>query len=78
VVVPGISGSDEARALAFIDYLDKLADQVGIARRLTQVGIQPADVPMLAENAMLQQCLLVNNPREVTFGDALRLYSQTL
>jgi len=78
VVVPGITGSDEARALAFIDFLDKLADQVGIARRLTQVGIQAADVPMLAENAMLQQRLLVNNPREVTFGDALRLYSQAL
>jgi len=27
---------------------------------------------------MLQQRLLVNNPREVTFGDALRLYSQAL
>jgi len=78
VVLPQISGSEEARALAFIDFLDKLADQVGIARRLTQVGIQPSDVPMLAENAMLQQRLLVNNPREVTFGDALRLYSEAL
>jgi alcohol dehydrogenase len=78
VVVPGITGSDEARALAFIDFVDKLADQVGIARRLTQVGIQAANVPLLAENAMLQQRLLVNNPREVTFGDALRLYSQAL
>lgn len=78
VVLPGVAGTDEARAHAFIDFLDKLADQVGIARRLTQVGIQPADVPLLAENAMLQQRLLVNNPREVTFGDALRLYSEAL
>jgi len=78
VVMPGITGTDEARARALIDFFDKLADQVGIARRLTQVGIQPADVPMLAETAMLQQRLLVNNPREVTFGDALRLYSQAL
>jgi len=78
VVMPGITGTDEARALALIDFFDKLADQVGIARRLSQVGIQPANVPALAENAMLQQRLLVNNPREVTFGDALRLYSQAL
>lgn len=78
VVMPQLTGSEEAKATAFIDFLGKLADQVGIARRLAQVGIQPSDVPMLAENAMLQQRLLVNNPREVTFGDALRLYSEAL
>jgi alcohol dehydrogenase len=78
VVMPGISGTDEARARAFIEFLDKLADQVKVARRLTQVGIQAADVTRLAEHAMLQQRLLVNNPREVTFGDALRLYSEAL
>jgi len=78
VVIPDVTGSEEAKANAFIDFLGRLADQVGIARRLSQVGIQPADVPMLAENAMLQQRLLVNNPREVTFGDALRLYSEAL
>ncbi len=78
VVMPQVAGSEEAKATAFIEFLGKLADQVGIARRLVQVGIQPADVPMLAENALLQQRLLINNPREVTFGDALRLYSEAL
>lgn len=29
---------------------------------------------MLAKDAMLQQRLLVNNPREVTQADALQLY----
>ena len=78
VVMPDISGTDEARALRFVEFLDKLSDQVGVARRLTQVGVQAGDVTRLAENAMLQQRLLVNNPREVTFGDALRLYSEAL
>jgi alcohol dehydrogenase len=78
VVMPSVSGTDEARAQAFIEYLDKLADEVRVARRLTQVGIQAVDVTRLAEHAMLQQRLLVNNPREVTFGDALRLYSEAL
>lgn len=78
IVMPEVSGTDEARALRFVEFLDKLSDQVGVARRLTQVGVQAGDVTRLAENAMLQQRLLVNNPREVTFGDALRLYSEAL
>jgi len=78
VVMPDVAGTDEARALRFVEFLDKLSDQVGVARRLTQVGVQAGDVTRLAENAMLQQRLLVNNPREVTFGDALRLYSEAL
>jgi len=78
IVMPEVSGTDEARALRFVEFLDKLSDQVGVARRLTQVGVQAGDVTRLAENAMLQQRLLINNPREVTFGDALRLYSEAL
>jgi alcohol dehydrogenase len=78
IVMPEVSGTDEARALRFVEFLDRLSDQVGVARRLTQVGVQAGDVTRLAENAMLQQRLLVNNPREVTFGDALRLYSEAL
>jgi len=78
IVMPEVVGTDEARALRFVEFLDKLSDQVGVARRLTQVGVQAGDVTRLAENAMLQQRLLVNNPREVTFGDALRLYSEAL
>jgi len=34
------------------------------------------DLPKLARDAMLQQRLLVNNPREVTEADALRLYEE--
>ncbi|MFP5340286.1 MAG: hypothetical protein ACLGIW_17640, partial [Gammaproteobacteria bacterium] len=31
-------------------------------------------LPMLAKEAMLQQRLLVNNPREVSEADALAIY----
>ena len=37
-----------------------------------------ADLPRLAENAMKQTRLLVNNPREVTFADAYAIYSEAL
>ena len=37
-------------------------------------GVPEADLPMLARDAMAVQRLLVNNPREVTYDDALALY----
>ena len=35
-----------------------------------------ADLPMLARDAMAQQRLLVNNPREVSEADALAIYRE--
>lgn len=63
-----------ATAGAFIDWLEKLADAVGIERRLRDVGISHNDLPMLAEDAMLQGRLLVNNPRDITRDDAFKIY----
>jgi len=40
------------------------------------MNIPESDLPMLAEQAMLQQRLLINNPREVSFDDALAIYQQ--
>ena len=37
-----------------------------------------ADLPRLAEDAMKQTRLLVNNPREVTYEDAYAIYSEAL
>ena len=38
------------------------------------MNIEASALPMLAADAMLQQRLLVNNPREVTEADALEIY----
>jgi alcohol dehydrogenase len=40
------------------------------------MDIARADLPMLAEEAMLQQRLLINNPREVSLEDALAIYQE--
>ncbi|HXO72187.1 MAG TPA: alcohol dehydrogenase, partial [Bradyrhizobium sp.] len=40
------------------------------------VGIASGDLKKLAEDAMKQTRLLVNNPREVTFDDALAIYTE--
>lgn len=74
VAVPGCMGSTEARALALIRYLEDLAQETRIETRLRQVGVTQEDLPRLAQDAMLQTRLLVNNPRELTERDALAIY----
>jgi alcohol dehydrogenase len=74
VVVPGVSGSPEQKAQAFIDQLERLVEQVGIETRLRQVGVAETDLERMAADAMKQARLLVNNPREVSEADALAIY----
>jgi len=66
----------QARAGAFAEKLAELSRRCGLAQRLRDVGI-PADVlPMLADEAMKQTRLLVNNPRPLSRADALAIYEQ--
>ncbi|EKD97152.1 MAG: iron-containing alcohol dehydrogenase, partial [uncultured bacterium] len=44
------------------------------AQTLRAAGVKERDLPMLAEDAMKVQRLLVNNPREVVYADALAIY----
>ena len=74
ILVPGVNGSIEARAAALVDGLRSLIEDVQLPATLQAVGVPGQDLPMLAEDAMLQQRLLVNNPREVTLADALGIY----
>lgn len=75
---PGAEGSDEALTVTLIEALDELADAVAIDKRLSDVGINHNDLPRMAEDAMLQTRLLINNPREVTQDDALAIYQAAL
>jgi alcohol dehydrogenase class IV len=54
----------------------KLSPDLGLESTLRQVGVEEKDLTVLAEDAMKQTRLLVNNPREVTFQDALKIYTQ--
>jgi alcohol dehydrogenase len=58
------------------DHFLMLADDLGLQTTLKQMNIDEADLPMLAGQAMQQQRLLINNPREVSFEDALAIYQQ--
>lgn len=74
IMLPGCSGSAEARAAALIAQLEQLAQATGIERCLRDVGITTADIPRLAQEAMLQTRLLVNNPRDLCEQDARAIY----
>lgn len=69
-------GDDAAATEAFLAEIEAIIADVGIERRLRDVGIGEADLPRMAKDAMNVQRLLVNNPREVTYDDALAIYQQ--
>lgn len=74
-VFPDLQGaSGRAGAEAFADALARLSADLGLQPRLRDVGIPQDAVPMLAEDAMKQTRLLVNNPRPLTLADARAIY----
>lgn len=75
IVAPDATGSDEARAMALREFLVTLIAAVSLPATLAEAGVPREDLGMLAEDAMLQQRLLVNNPREVNREDALAIYT---
>jgi alcohol dehydrogenase len=74
ILVPGCSGSDEDKAMQLISFIENLIVKVGLPATLKQAGVSENSLNTLAEDAMLQQRLLMNNPREVTLADALAIY----
>ncbi|MBM68030.1 MAG: alcohol dehydrogenase [Haliea sp.] len=74
IIVPAATGSAAARAAALVEALQQLIADVGLPATLAEAGVPAAELPMLAADAMQQQRLLVNNPREVSEADALAMY----
>ncbi len=58
----------------FIEAMQTLISAVKLPTSLHKLDVPEVDLPMLAKDAMLQQRLLVNNPRLVTEADALAIY----
>jgi alcohol dehydrogenase len=61
---------------AFITQMEKLIDDVALPKRLRDLQVPENDLPMLAADVMLQQRLLINNPRELVEADALAIYRE--
>ncbi|MVW72847.1 iron-containing alcohol dehydrogenase [Bordetella sp. 15P40C-2] len=78
VIRPGAAGSTQERAEQLIQYVEALPMQVGLPTRLSALGVSQDDLQTLAADAMKQQRLLVNNPREMTQDFALEIYQSVL
>ncbi len=65
---------DRAKAHDFVEALAMLCAKVGLPPRLRDIGIPQDAVPLLAQDALKQTRLLVNNPRPLTLGDACAIY----
>jgi alcohol dehydrogenase class IV len=75
IVKPGLRGSQAEKARAFIDEMTAIGRDCQVPASLADVGIGRDDLKKLAEDAMKQTRLLVNNPREPTLDDAYAIYS---
>ena len=75
IIAPNCEGQgSQARCAALIDGLDRLVQSSGLKHRLRDHGIAEGDIPLLAQEAMKQTRLLVNNPCPIEEEDARRLY----
>jgi len=66
--------TDGAKLLA--RYFSELAVNFDLPTQLNQVGVVKTDLKHLADQAMLQERLLMNNPRRITVADALSIYQE--
>ena len=73
---PKATGSTSARAAQFVELIEDICARVDVRKQLRDFSISQDDLPRLAKAAMLQTRLLINNPRDVTYEDALRIYEQ--
>ena len=72
--VPNVDAMDEATyRQAAIDVIQKLADDVGIPKSLSEAGVKQEDIPFLAESAFNDACT-PGNPRDVSLEDIIGIY----
>ena len=78
LIMPGKLLPDDPTAVTemLADHFLVLAADLGLQTTLRQMDIAENDLPKLARESMLQQRLLINNPREVNLNDSLAIYRQ--
>ncbi len=73
-----ITGDAPTDARLFVRVVGDLVSAMPIGQSLSQVGVTRQDIERLAHDAMKVKRLLVNNPRDVSYEDALELYAAAL
>ena len=79
LVFPELAANDnEMRVTGLIDGLAALGPRLGLPERLSELGVEEHHLAMLADDAMKQERLLINNPREMTREAAEEIYAAAL
>jgi alcohol dehydrogenase class IV len=74
-ILPELAAAGDSEAAAsFVAAISARVAAMPYAQSLRDAGVKQDDLPMLARDAMNVQRLLVNNPRDVSFDDALAMY----
>ena len=75
--VMGVEGVDnmsqEEYRKAAIDVVKKLSEDVGIPKKLREIGVKEEDLELLAESAMADACT-PGNPRDASIAEILEIY----
>ena len=72
--VPNVDAMDEATyRQAAIDVIQKLADDVGIPKSLSEAGVKREDIPFLADSAFNDACT-PGNPRDTSLEEIIGIY----
>ena len=74
VIHPLAGAKPISSAEDFIEAIQALINAVKLPTTLRQLNVPERDLAMLARDALLQQRLLMNNPRVLTEADALMIY----
>jgi alcohol dehydrogenase class IV len=79
IIFPDLAGkSATAIGDGMVEGFKAMGPDLGMQSTLAEVGVNHNHLPMLAEDAMKQTRLLVNNPREMTYDAALAIYTAAL
>ena len=72
--VPDVDSMDqETYRQVAIDVIQKLADDVGIPKSLSEAGVKREDIPFLAESAFNDACT-PGNPRDASLEEIIGIY----
>jgi len=79
IIFPALAGKSAAEiGDGMVEGFKAMGPELGMQSKLAEVGVNHNNLPMLAEDAMKQARLLVNNPVEMTYEAALGIYTAAL
>lgn len=70
--------SEDEAALQAVTAVERLNAEIGIPRRMSEIGVTASDIPLLAEKAFGIKRLMRLNPRPVALEDIMKIYEQAL